>query len=227
MRIPVLLLTGSILVAAEAPAQPRLTVDSLVHDFGSVGRGEKAVHRFRMTNTGTGTLRILRVTPSCGCTSTVLGKLELAPAETTDLEVTLNTEGYMGLVHKTLEVISNDVLEPGRILSVLARVAPDVTPGSAEVSFSDLKPGDHRKMSLRLKSGTSRPIFVKDVTLSEAPWLGVATRPEGNDLFLDLELLASKLPKTAPSGTDTIDLHVENPRPSTVSIRVRWEKAPI
>jgi len=77
-------------------------------------------------------------------------------------------------------------------------------------------------------SPSGAPVTVRDVGLSEAPWLGVATREGGPDLYVDFELLARSLPKQRSSGTDTVVLHLENPRPTIVRIKVIWEKqAPV
>jgi hypothetical protein len=52
----------------------------------------------------------------------------------------------------------------------------------------------------------------------------VATRPEGHDAYVDLDLLARDLPKGHRSGIDHITLHVSNPRPALIHLSVRWEK---
>jgi len=222
MRIAFLPLATMILCAA--PASPRLVLDATTHAFGTVARGVRVVHRFKVTNGGSAPLRILRLNASCGCTSTVLGRKELAPGEATELEVTFNTDGFHGPVRKTLEVLSDDPVEPSRTLTLEADVTADVTPTNAEFFFADLTPRDRRKTSLKIKSETGRPVFATNVDMSEAPWLGVATRTVGRNLFVDLELLAKNLPGDQTSGTDTLAVHVENPKVTVVHIRVRWEK---
>jgi hypothetical protein len=81
---------------------------------------------------------------------------------------------------------------------------------------------------VKLRTGTDQAIHLNDVDLSEAPWLGVATREDGKDLWVDFDLLASRLPSSKLFGDDTVSLHVYNPRASVVNLSVHWElRAPI
>ena len=197
-------------------------MDAWDHDFGKVQEGTKAVHQFRVTNTGTAPLAIYRMNPSCGCTSTVVGQSSLAPGESTGLEVALNTRGMKGPVHKSVVVVTNDPARPNCTLTFEAEVVKPVTASSEDVYFLDLKGQERRKSTVKVESGTALPIHITDIDLSEAPWLGVTTREEGQDLFVDFELVAKRLPRGKRSGTDTVTLHVVDPGPSIVPIRVHW-----
>ena len=209
-------------------AQQRLVLDAESHHFGQIRAGAKVAHRFKVTNAGDAGLRIVRVNPSCGCTSTVVGREVLEPGEGTELEVVLDTAGYQGPMKKFIELVTDDPAGPSRTLAVEADVLAEVIPATREVAFRDLVSGDRRRRSVKLTSGTGEPIAVVDAELSEAPWLGVATRSAGKDVFVDLELLARNLPPGRESGTDTIALRVANPNPSVVNLRVLWEKrAPV
>jgi Protein of unknown function (DUF1573) len=203
-------------------------VDSLLHDFGPVGSNTQTSHRFKITNAGSAPLQITKVNTPCGCTSSVVGETTVAPGQSTELAVTFNSAGLKGLSRKTVEVISNDPANPSQIFSIQAEVAADITPEAADVLFQDLVPRDRRKQSVKFTTGTGRPIHVVDADLSEAPWLGVATRERDNNLWVDLDLLARRLPAASLSGTDTITLHVLNPLASTVKLSVHWERrAPV
>jgi hypothetical protein len=222
MRPSLITLVVPIACMAQAEALPRLTVDAPVHDFGALVQGATATHRFRLTNAGGGTLHINRAQATCGCTSTVVGRSELGPGESTELEVSFNSQGIMGKVRKSVQVFSDDPQEPVLGLAIQAEIMVDVVPPSRIVEIQDLAAGDDRKLSVKFDSGTGQPIVVTDADLSEAPWLGVATRQEGKALWVDLELLARRLPRDRWRGTDTIGLHVRNPRPSMVNLEVRW-----
>lgn len=218
------LIAASVPVLCMAQAPPHLAVDEAIHDFGRIRVGEKAAHRFRITNDGGAELKILRLVSSCGCTSTVAGKDTLAPGESTDLETAFNAEGFRGPVAKTVEVVTNDPASPSLTLTLKAEVLADVTPSTQEVHFGDLGPRDRRKASVKLASETGQPILVTGADLSEAPWLGVATRTVGKDVFVDFLMLAKNLPPEKGSGIDTVTLHVANPRLSEVHLQVRWDR---
>jgi hypothetical protein len=226
MRIAHLALLVPALCMAQDP--PRLALDATRHDFGRVLPDARSFHRFRLTNAGGAPLKILGLHPSCGCTSTVLGKDALAPGESTELEVTFNAVGLRGPARKSVVIATNDPARPNQELFIDADVLADVSATPEEVRFQGLTPRDRRKATVKLESATSEPLTLTDVTLSLAPWLGVATREEGRVVYLDLDLAARLLPPGQLAGTDTIAVHVLNPRPSVVEVKVVWEaQAPV
>ena len=218
--------TAAVLAPAQTPGQPRLVVPAPHHDFGHLAPGVEATHRFRVRNEGQAPLHITRVRPSCGCTSTVVGAEVLAPGAATEIEVTFHTTGLVGHAQKTVEVFSDDPGHPSFILTFAAEVEAPATLAKDEVLFQDLKAGDRRQQSVRLFSGTRQPIAVTQVDLAATPWLGVATRYEGHDAWLDLDLLARNLPPGKLSGLEEVTLHLVNPMPSVLHLAVRWEKRP-
>jgi hypothetical protein len=228
MRMPLLALIVPALCLAQTPARPRMTLDALQHDFGKVPGASVVSHRFKVTNAGDAPLTISRLNPSCGCTSTVVGRETLAPGESTELEVTFNSAGALGPVLKSVQVVSDDPELPIRTLTFTADVLPEVKASPEEVRFEDLERGSRPQASVKVASGTGRPIQLGDVRLSEAPWLGVTTRMENKDLWVDFDLLASRLPQDKLSGTDTVTLQLANPNHSEVKLSVHWElRAPV
>ena len=228
MRMLLLALFVAAGCLAQDPGQPRLVLDTPQFDFGTIAPDVPVSHRFKARNGGNAPLTISQISPACGCTSAVLGDSNLSPGESTDLEVTFNPSGYLGLARKTVQVVSNDPEEPSQTLTFQATVRPAVIVSTQEVLFTDLGPRDHRKAKVRLESGTATSLGLGNVVLSEAPWLGVATREEGKVLWVDLDLAARRLPERKLTGTDTITLQVDNPAPSSVNLKVKWERrAPV
>ena len=226
MRVALLVAAAALVCLAQPAEQPRLTLETRQHDFGQLPPDARVTRRFQLSNTGTAPLLISKLTPSCGCTSTVVGRSTVLPGESTQLEVTFNAIGQRGATRKSLQVTSNDPIEPVQTLTFDADVLAEVRLATDEVFFGALTGKDRRKASLKVATGTGQPISLTDVDLSEAPWLGVATRMDGPDLWVDFELLARRLPPGQGSGTDTVALHVMNPRASVVQLKVRWEKRP-
>jgi hypothetical protein len=119
-------------------------------------------------------------------------------------------------------VESDDPAQPVQALTFQAEVLPAVITATDQVWFRDLARNYRRKASVKLETGTGQPIRLNDVEMSKAPWLGVATREEGRNLWVDFDLLARSLPKGQLSGTDTVTLQVANPNPSSVLLSVHW-----
>ena len=227
MRLAVMFaLSASVLAPAQAPTGPKLVLDAKYFYFSKVERGTVATHHFRITNAGDAPLAIQQVRPTCGCTATTLGKDKLAPGESTELEVNFHTGLYKGMTSKRILIVSNDKAKPNQTITVEADVTFTVAVSANSVAFSDLRPGERRKASVQVESGTGQAIEVDAVDLSEAPWLGVSTREEGNDVFVDYELAADQLPAGKPSGTDLVTLSVHNPKPAQVKLVVNWDRHP-
>jgi hypothetical protein len=228
MRVALLALCFPVLCLAQSAMQPRLVLPAPHHDFGQVGPDTPVTHRFQATNAGTAMLTISQVKPTCGCTSSVAGKRTLAPGESTELEVTFHPEGSRGLTRKSVAVLSDDPVQPVQTLTFDATVLPAVIASTDQVRFDDLLPTDERKASVKLETGTREPLRLLNVEMSDAPWLGVTTRETGKELWVDLDLLARRLPGDKPNGIDTVTLHLSNPQSSAVTVNVFWEmRAPV
>jgi hypothetical protein len=226
MRMAYLALSIPAICLAQAQGQPRLVIDAMNYDFGEIAPGAKVTHRFKASNAGTAPLTIVNLNPSCGCTSTLLGKKVLAPGESTELEVSFNSIGQSGTVHKSVQVVSDDPANPNLNLTFVAEILPGVIANTKWVLFPDLVRTDHRKAVVKFRSSTGQPIHATDVTLSEAPWLGVTTREVDTGLWVEFELLAQRLPMGKLTGIDTVDVHVVNPAPSIINLSVRWDQRP-
>ncbi|MCD6338298.1 MAG: DUF1573 domain-containing protein [Verrucomicrobia bacterium] len=114
--------------AAKAPkVGARIEFASKVYDFGRVAAGKEVRAEFVFTNTGTETLHIASVHPSCGCTTTGEWPRELAPGKSGKIPVVFNTKGYGGKVAKYISVVSSAVNEPLVSLKLTGEVWRPVT----------------------------------------------------------------------------------------------------
>jgi hypothetical protein len=111
-----------LLLASLATAQkdkktsgPRLEVQPMEHDFGSLPQHETVVHEFTIVNAGTEELEIRRISTSCGCTAALTSDRSVPPGGTTTLKVTLETRKYRGAIERSVSIASND---PRRVHTV-------------------------------------------------------------------------------------------------------------
>jgi rhodanese-related sulfurtransferase len=115
---------------------PSLAVSELVYNFGVVVEGEDVVRDFVLSNVGDEELVILGVYPTCGCTTTALGKTQLAPGEDVRLGVRLSTVGDGGrTVEKQISIETNDPENPRVVLYLRGTV---VKPNAYLLSAEDL-----------------------------------------------------------------------------------------
>ena len=228
MPFPMLLLPAICLVATQVQAQPQphIAFDALHHDFGKIGGDTKVSHRFKVSNQGDANLNISRLNPSCGCTSTVLGKWTLGPGESTEIEVTFNPAGFRGLSRKSIQVVSDDPKSPTQTLTFEAEVVREIMPSTESVFFQDLLRSVPRKASVKLESGNGKPVQVTHVKAGDAPWLHFATRQQGLDAWVDITLDGHKVPAGKQLGADVATVHTSNPRVPTVNLTIQWEMRP-
>ena len=82
-------------------------LDSSSRDFGKITEGNKLDVAFRFRNTGTTPLVIGHVQPSCGCTIAEQPEAPIAPGAEGQIRATFNSQGHVGVNHKSLFVTAN------------------------------------------------------------------------------------------------------------------------
>jgi hypothetical protein len=97
-----------VLSVSAQDGNPKASIPSLDHSFGSVKAGTPLSYSFEIKNEGKSDLEIKSVSPACGCTTSKFDKV-IAPGKTgtVTLEVA-KTDGYKGEVSKTASVTTND-----------------------------------------------------------------------------------------------------------------------
>ena len=108
MRTLMILTTGlTLCLMAVAWAAPRLVIDETVFDFGYVPQNAKVSHTFWLKAAGDDSLKILKVTPGCGCTKAPLERSHLAAGDSTRLEIIFSTGSRRGKVSKSPSIQTN------------------------------------------------------------------------------------------------------------------------
>ena len=93
----------------EAKAMEPTTVEwyEYEHDFGKIIEGEVVKYTFHFKNTGDQPLKLLRVKPSCGCTTPSFTEGDIAPGEEGFIEVAFNSAHKRGFQSKAVTVTGN------------------------------------------------------------------------------------------------------------------------
>jgi len=82
-------------------------LDSANKDFGKIPEGKKLDVSFRFKNTGDKPLIISKVQPSCGCTVAEEPTEPVLPGNEGVIKASFNSQGRVGVNHKTLYVSAN------------------------------------------------------------------------------------------------------------------------
>ena len=181
-------LTGLILVMSALPLLgqgPRISVPDDIWEFGAVPQHQELKHKFKIVNSGDKILEIRGVRPSCQCAAAMPEKKRLNPGDSTNIEVSLRTLTFSGVLHKVVTVDTNDPTRPTYTLELKGQVMPPyyVVPASLEMgTFSKSQASREMPFSLVISPGAS--LKIKGITttsnlLSVVPDGGWEDRADG------------------------------------------------
>lgn len=95
---------------------PQIEYNSRTFDFGEIPEGKTVEYIFKITNKGKRELIIRNVTTSCDCTAGKPVSNTIQPGGNTEMKVTFDSNGKVGMQNKIITVISND---PGHTTTIL------------------------------------------------------------------------------------------------------------
>lgn len=178
----------AVLGLGSAGAQTSFDFHGLVperkHEFGTVARGSKLRHAFRVVNTTSHDVHIADWQTKCGCTDVKVGARDIPPGTQTTVEVTLDTTKFTGYKPSGLTLVF-DRPAYGRVeLDVTCFIRSDVMLNPGGFDFGVVPRGQERALTLNLSYYGGRPDWA--IT-------GATTISE------DVEAVARKL-GTSPGG---------------------------
>lgn len=95
----------------------KIEFEKVEYKFGKVQEGDMVKHTFKFKNTGNIPLIISEVAPQCGCTSTAFTKTPVAPNESGEITLELDTKNKRGEIDKNARVVAN--IEGGNVFLYL------------------------------------------------------------------------------------------------------------
>ena len=104
----ILVLLMLALFTGSAQAVPKMVLEETQFDFGYVPQQAKITHVFWLKSVGDDSLKILKVTPGCGCTKAPLEKSIIAPGDSAKLEIIFSTKKYKNRVSKSPRILTNE-----------------------------------------------------------------------------------------------------------------------
>ncbi len=157
---------------------PEASVPEMVFDAGQVEKGAVIEHAFVIENKGKGILEILRVQPSCGCTTTGYDQ-KIEPGKTGKISAKVNTTGFSGTIHKTINVSTNDPKMASFQLAIKATLKAilDVQP-SENQQLGLVFQGQPQERTFTIASADGTPFEIKSVQADDPALQWDLTRSE-------------------------------------------------
>ena len=217
------LLTGAL--SAQAQDWIQSVFPDRVAELGTVARGSKVRHTFRVINTTNQEIRIVGAKPKCGCTDVVLGARVIPPATQTTIEVTLDTTKFENYKASGLTLTLDRPSSIQIDLNLNAFIRGDVrlTPGNFDFGIVPHNTKQSRTATLNYYGG--KPGWrVTGIELTNNDSLVVEAQPTGtpsNGGSLQYVITAT-LDPSVPNGyfKDQINLITNDPSAPKIPISV-------
>ncbi|MBZ0114160.1 MAG: DUF1573 domain-containing protein [Thermoanaerobaculia bacterium] len=217
---------------ADEAKGPVLSTPKTGVDLGTLTRGEVVVREIPIANDGDATLTIAGLTSSCAC-ATVSGPSSVAPGETVQLIVTLDTLGLENQGSTDIAFTTNDPTAPSVVIPVVGVVKAylKLTPQRLRWNTVQGEAGGMLRSLLGSRDGEDFAIVSAESPLS---FLDVTYRP-ATEAERDPELSGSQwtieaklpgLPPVGPLGGD-IQLTTDHPMEKRITINVSGFVRPI
>lgn len=169
------------------------------HNFGTVAKGSKTEYRFEFRNLYKEPVHVVGVRTSCGCTSPVVTKKDLATHETAEVVATFNTRTFLGQHGATLTVTFDKPYYAEVQLRVAGHIRGDVTfePPFIDLGNVDLGKGAERKIRVTRVGAT--PWEISDVRSGNPNFEVVLSQPLKTSAQTVYDL-TMRLKPDAPAG---------------------------
>ena len=215
-------------VILAAPGSAGLHCPVPTADRGEVRTGPPLAHVFRLSNPGPNTVRVIAVEAGCGCLRRDLSRDTLAPGESADLRILVNTltqPAGPNTWRISLRYQIDPPTEPGQVklpaiteqqlgLTITARLVQEVTVTPPAVAFST---ATGAAQTIRVKDTRPTPLTVVSAAAT-SPHLTATVRPAGE--------ITVVLSPTYPDGTadETVILTTDDPACPELRVPVRVVK---
>ncbi|MBX6315969.1 MAG: DUF1573 domain-containing protein [Isosphaeraceae bacterium] len=192
------------------------------HDFGTVARGSRLRHGFRLVNTSSYDLHIADVRTKCGCTDVKIGAREIPPGTQTVIEATLDTTRFQGYKASGLTLVFDRPTFREVDLDLTCFIRGDVVLNPGQVDFGVVPRGSKPTATLNLTYAGGRPNWgitkVHTISAHVSAKLTEVSRQGGT---VQYQLVATLSP-TAPSGyfKDEISLLTNDEASPSIPISV-------
>jgi len=165
----IIIMLTNILAAQEKAS--KIVLPEVVFDFGFFADDARVVHTFTIKNEGDDTLRIIKVKPGCGCTAAPLRNANIAPNDSTFVDVYFDSKRLTGLVKKKVTILSNDPINPlmeAATISITGKKHPYIKCDPEVINFGRLSAEKlDKEYSVTLTNITSTDVELEIIDYSK------------------------------------------------------------
>jgi hypothetical protein len=226
MRRITLLLAAWVALLAQ-PAGAQNWVDSLfperAFDLGTVARGSKVHHTFKLVNRSGQEVHIASWRTKCGCTEVHVGAREIPPGLQTGIEAVIDTTKFQGPKSSGLTLVIDRPYYTEVDLNLTCFIRGDITLTPGQVDFGTVQRSAGPELSLNLVYAGGVPNWGITKMQTRSPHLSARIQEQGRTYEGQLSyLLTATLKPGIGNGPfkDEITLFTNDPSSPAIPISV-------
>ena len=228
------------LAASREVRSELLTFDALVVDLGEIADdGVLRTCEFAFENGTADTVKINRVTTSCGCLSYTLAEKVFPPGSKGRLVARYDPSNRIGPFEQRINLYSGEGFSPDAVLKVKGKVSPEHVSANyrhamgnlrmsrKEIDFGEVSSNQSREESIICVNAGTEPVSLRPFAPMTLDCITFRTIPEvigpGCEAELVIGIIADKIPeKTGDEYRLTLILDGVDAIPSDRSIQLRF-----
>lgn len=194
----------------------------IAHDFGSVPSGTILQHTFTITNIYDVPMQVIYVRKSCSCLEAYPPQGMIAPNETAQFKITMDTSKFKGQNAQTFNVTFGPSFISTAVIRVQATSRPDVQLSPGQINFGTVALGAKPSQTVTVKySGRQKDWKVTGIAPNAGSFDAVLEEP-GRGWFGQEHKVAVTLKPDAKPGaiSEVINLQTNDPTAPLVPITV-------
>jgi len=175
---------------------PRIDFERTSYDFGRTTGVHTVAAKINFTNIGDATLKLDKLSTSCGCTEATAEPDTLEPGQAGAISFTVTMTSRRSLIKSHIVVPSNDPINPEADLGVSVDYVPlfEVEPMMVKL---DLRPGEASKSAVTVRRTDGKPLGITKLEPSK-PWLKAALEPGSQPQATEAHILLEAKPDGSP-----------------------------
>ncbi len=223
----VLPVVAALVVALALPAPAADWTDAVFpersHDFGTVARGSKVHHSFKLINSTNQDIHIETWRTKCGCTDVRVGARDIPPGTQTVIEAVVDTTKFSGYKASGLVLVLDRPMRAEIDLNLTCFIRSDVmlNPGQVDFGVVNRSTGPKVELTLAYTGGQANWAVTEMKTISDH--IVAELREQGRSPGGQVNyVLTATLKPSAPVGffKDEITLRTNDPSSPNIPVSV-------
>jgi hypothetical protein len=224
-RVTSFLMLWAALATPSAGAQDWLAAafPERAFDFGTVARGSKIRHTFKLVNRTDQEIHISDWRTKCGCTEVRVGAREIPPGTQTVIDAVIDTTKFQGYKASGLTLVIDRPMLAEVELNLTCFIQGEIVLNPGQVDFGNVRRGTKPTVTLTMNYYGARPDFAVERMQTRSGDVSARVESHGQSPGgLRQFVLTASLSSSTPSGLvrDEITLVTNDPSIPTIPISV-------